>query len=478
MLLVLVFLPALAAAASALLRTDAARVRVLQATAFVHLAMVAAAWRWPAEPMLGGYVALDALGLLSLASASVLFAGVAVYLPGYLARSGRPAKVFVSAMLGLLSAMSLIAASQHLGLFWVAMEASTLASAPLIYFHHSGRALEATWKYLIVGSVGIALALLGTIFLAVAATDPATGDTTLFLPELLAQARAASLSMPWLHGAYLFILVGYGAKMGLAPMHGWKPDAYGEAPPPVAAVLAGSLTTCAFLGLVRVTQILVHAGEVEFVRSLLVPLGLLSLAVAAAFMVGQSDFRRLLAYSSIENMGVLVFGLGFGLLGAQGSMLQVVNNSFNKGILYLIAGNLLAAYGTSTMASVKGVLRRSPATGALLLAGALAGMGLPPFGLFVSELTILRAAMDGGGGWAAGLYLALLAIMFLAVAAAVLPMVQGEPEPAGAAPAPPERWRAVLPPAAFTAAALVMGVYIPAPLATLVEQAAAQIGGR
>src|SRR5438132_9392680 len=243
MLATLLLLPVFAAAIALARVPDRARLQLFRAVAFAHLALAIALWNRPAEHLFGGYIALDAVGLLVLTPMSALFAGIAIYLGGYLRRAERRShRIFIAALLLLQASLTLAAASQHMGLFWVALETSTLVSAPLLFFHHGRRALEATWKYLIVGSVGIALALLGTVFLAVAATD-ADGETTLFVADLAHR----SLSKPWLHGSFVLLLIGYGTKMGLAPMHAWKPDAYGEAPPPVAGLLAGAVTSVAFL---------------------------------------------------------------------------------------------------------------------------------------------------------------------------------------------------------------------------------------
>ena len=198
---------------------------------------------------------------------------------------------------------TLVTCSQHLGLMWVAVEAATLTTAPLIYFNRTPRSIEATWKYLLVGSVGIALALLGSFFLAYSSLGQ---DSSLLFRDLL--ARADQMNRSWLQVAFVLLLVGYGTKMGLAPMHTWKPDAYGEAPGVVGALLAGGLTSCAFLALVRVFHICQAAGEGAYASRLLVFFGLFSIAVAAVFMVGQRDFKRMLAYSSIEHMGILILG--------------------------------------------------------------------------------------------------------------------------------------------------------------------------
>ena len=232
---------------------------------------------------------------------SVLFLLVAFYVPGYLElRPDRDNRVFCAVLLFFLAMTSLLALAQHLGLLWVAMEATTLATAPLLYFNRTARSLEATWKYLMIGSVGIAIALLGSLFLAYSAYLGG-GEPSLLFEDLL--AGAGSFSRPWLRAAFVLLLVGYGTKMGLAPLHTWKPDAYGEAPGLVGALLAGGMTNCAFLALLRVYRVVNAAGEGAFARELLVFMGLASIGLAAVFVVRQRDIKRMLAYSSVEHVG-------------------------------------------------------------------------------------------------------------------------------------------------------------------------------
>src|SRR5262249_14643925 len=224
-------------------------------------------------------------------------------------RADRPNRVFCANLLFALGMMSLVTLSHHLGLMWVAMEATTLASAPSIYFNHNPRSLEATWKYLLIGSVGIALALFGSFFLAYSAIKADLESTLLF--DQLVQI-APRLSPEWLHAAFVLLFIGYGTKMGLAPMHTWKPDAYGEAPGVVGTLLAGGVTSCAFLAILRVYQICQAGSDAAFAREIMIFIGLLSMAVAAVFMARQRDFKRMLAYSSVEHMGILVLGVGIG----------------------------------------------------------------------------------------------------------------------------------------------------------------------
>ena len=215
--------------------------------------------------------------------------------------------------------------------------------------------------------------------------------------------------------------------MGLAPLHTWKPDAYGEAPGVVGALLAGGMTTCAFLALLRVYRIADAAGQGVFARELLVVFGLLSMATAAAFMVGQRDFKRLLAYSSVEHMGILVLGIGIGGAGIFAALLHTVNNALTKGVLFLAAGNIHRAFKSKRLEDVTGALRRLPISAGLFLAGFFAITGSPPFGPFVSELSILTAAMDTRRYVVGALYLILLAVIFIGMGSTVLAVVQGVP---------------------------------------------------
>jgi hydrogenase-4 component F len=406
------------------------------------------------EPILGGWLASPLLGYLS-----VQFFLCSLYVPGYLAlRRERSNRVFCAALLVLIGTMTLVILAHHLGLMWVAIESSTLATAPLIYFHRNPRSLEATWKYLLIGSVGIALALLGSFFLAYAAVHAGIEPSLLF-EDLVREAPR--LSKPWLHSAFVVLLVGYGTKIGLAPMHTWKPDAYGEAPGLVGALLAGGLTTCAFCALLRFVQICYAAGDGALARRLLLLLALVSMAVAAVFMAHQRDYKRMLAYSSVEHMGIIAFGIAIGGLGTFGALLHLINNGFAKGVMFLSAGNIHRAFGSKTTDGVSGAIRRVPVSGALFLIGFFAVTASPPFGLFLSELTILRAAFASGYYWQAGLFIALLAVVFMGMGSTVVRVVQGTP-PDSVAGTYREPVLTVLPAICLLALVLVLGIYIPA----------------
>jgi hydrogenase-4 component F len=416
------------------------------------------------------WLRLDPLGMLFLPYLSVLFFLCSLYAPAYLAlRPDRPNRLFCANLLLTLAMMTLVTLSQHLGLMWVAMEAMTLISAPALYFNHNARSLEATWKYLLIGSVGIALALLGSFFLGYAFVH-ARLESSLFFDDLM--ANASRLSVPWIHAAFVLLFVGYGTKMGLAPMHTWKPDAYGEAPGIVGTLLAGGVTSCAFLAILRFYRVCHASGEGAFAREIMVFMGLLSMAFAAVFMVRQRDFKRMLAYSSVEHMGILVLGIGLGGLAVYGALLHLLNNGLTKGVLFLSAGNIHRAYGSKVTTEVSGALRRVPLSGALFLTGFLAITGSPPFGPFLSEFTIASAAMGSGHFLVGALFLLLLGIVFIGMGATVLAVVQGNPPNSVPTNGYHDSFGTSIPILLFLGLILLLGLYIPPGLEAILQEAA------
>lgn len=432
----------------------AARRALLVGTACLHAGLTAALLAGPPDG--GTWLAADALGRLFLGITSLVFGVAAIYAAGS-EDSGNG--VFTGCMLLFLASMTVVCLSRHLTLLWVAVEATTLASAPLIYFHHHRRALEATWKYLLVCSVGIGLALLGNFVLVLALPEP----PSLVLDHLLGLQDA---NPAWLKLGTILLLVGYGTKMGLAPMHTWLPDTHSESPSVVSALLSGALLNCAFLAILRVTQVCVGAGLGDFAHRLLVGFGLFSMLVAALFLVRSRDYKRMLAYSSVEHMGILSLGVGLGGVGVFGALFHALAHSLSKAAMFMAAGNLLEGYGTRTIRRVQGVSHRLPLTGAVWLGGFLALSGTPPFAPFFSELIILKACLDQGGGLAAA-YLVVLGIAFLGMSRAVVMMCLG---PRG--PQTREGWVRVLPPLTLLALALGLGLWLPAPVADGLHQAA------
>jgi hydrogenase-4 component F len=490
MLIALFMIPLFAAVVAFLWRGGVGARALLAVTAVAHAALTAAAWFYPPSSILDGWIELDMTGLIFLSIVSALFLASALYCVGYLARersarhidleehnyfTNEPERIFGGCMLLFLASMTLVTVSQNFGLLWVAVEATTLASAPLIYFHRHHRSLEATWKYLLICSVGIALALLGTFLLAVSTLGDGTQVARLVRADLIREA--ARLDPRWLELAFMLLLVGYGTKMGLAPMHTWLPDAHSESPSAVSALLSGALLNCAFLGILRAHQVCVAAGLATFSQNLLTTFGLLSMLVAAVFILGQTDFKRMLAYSSVEHMGILALGVGLGGAGVFGAVLHAVNHSLTKAALFLVAGNILTAYGTKSVSEVRGVCRVLPLSGVLWVAGFLAITGSPPFGPFLSEFTILKAALDQGSTLIAIAYLALLALIFIGMASIVLPMAQGTPTVGVASAGRREFLWATVPPSVLSLFVLGIGIYIPPSLSAVLHEVAISLGG-
>lgn len=485
MLLALVLLPTVTGLLAFVLRADGLRRALLVFTAVLHMALVVTTWVALPPPVLDGWLLLDALGRIFLSITSVLFLAAAVYGLPYLRHerhtthtdfeegflfADAPEARFTGCLLLFLTAMTLVTVSQHLSLLWVAIEATTLASAPLIFFHRHHRSLEATWKYLLICSVGIALALLGNFFLAIAAEQPDGSSLPLVVSTLVRDA--VQLHDAWLKAAFILVLVGYGTKMGLAPLHTWLPDAHSEAPSMVSALLSGALLNCAFLGILRMQQVCVAAGYAAFGQDLLIGFGLLSMAVAAVFLQGQTDYKRLLAYSSVEHMGILALGAGLGGNGTFGALLHAVNHSLTKAMLFLVAGNILTVYQSKSTGEVRGVLRMLPVSGVLWVLGFLAITGSPPFGLFLSEFTILKAAFDQGRSGVAMTYLFLLAMIFVGMATAMLGMAQGTSGKDRSRGAASELLLTVASPAVLGVLVLVLGVYVPPLLRQTLYEAA------
>jgi hydrogenase-4 component F len=508
MILALLLTPLIGGGLAFAMRPNWPRRALLVLAAVAHGSLVLACWRQTPQPLVDGWLAVDSVSLLFLSTMTVVFLVTCVYAVGYLAREGQhasahgsddvpfvnyPEATFTGCLLLFLAAMTLVLVSRHWGLMWVAVEATTLASAPLIYFHRSPRSLEATWKYLVICSVGIAIALLGNFFLAVAARGVGSERIHLVVGQL--EAHATELDPLWLKAAFMLLLVGYGTKMGLAPLHTWLPDAHSEAPSMVSALLSGVLLNCAFLAVLRAHSLLAKAGLEAFSRDLLTLFGLISMGLAALFIIGQADYKRLLAYSSVEHMGILALGIGIGGAAGVGSLLHMVNHSLTKAMLFLAAGNTLAFFHSKSTSQTRGILGAIPVTGVIWLVGLLAITGSPPFGTFISELAVLKGIVDTHRMLVAAFYLGALSIAFVGMATVVLPMIYGTPMKATDDPAPGdhpgqglpkadaeargvEAWWSVVPPLLLGTAALVLGLYLPKELTALLQDAATALGAK
>lgn len=441
--------------------------------AIVHFVLMARMINEPDVSAMNGWLTLDPLSRVFVAFISVLFLICAFYAPAYLRlRQNRSNRVLCACLLLTLAMMTLVMTSHHLGLMWIAMEATTMATAPSLYFNHNPRSLEATWKYLLVCSVGIALALLGSFFLAYSLIQAGT-EPTLLLDELV--KLGPHLDVKWLHAAFVLLFVGYGTKMGLAPMHTWKPDAYGEAPGMIGALLAGGLTSCAFLAILRFYHISHIAHDEAYAQRIMVVVGLLSMAVAALFMVRQRDIKRLLAYSSVEHMGMLVFGIGIGGLATCGSLLHVIHNGLTKAGLFLAAANIHRAYGTKSTDDIRGIIWRLPLSGAMFLAGFFAITGSPPFGPFVSEYQIIRATFDSGNFLAGGLFILFLFVVFLGMGHTVVSCSLGRPSRDSTESGFHDSFATGMPIVVAMSLILLLGIYNPPQLTLMLDSAVAYL---
>ena len=423
--LLLIIVPLAAAAIAALWPDNRSRPWLLPVTGVIHCALSLWLLIVPPEVTPDAWLAFDALARAMLPGVSLLFLMCAFYGVSYLrVRSERPNRVFVACLLAVLGILSAGHQARHLGLLWIATEAVTLAAVPLLHFNSTPRAFEATWKYLLVGGTGIALSLLGSFCMGYASLHGG-GKGDLTFAALTAQG--AALARPWLLTAWVLLLVGYGTKMGLAPMHTWKPDAYGEAPGIVGALLAGGVTTVAFTALLRVRAVVSAGGEAAIADRTLLVIGLFSMLVAALMLLGTRDFKRMLAYSSVEHMGILSIGAALGAAGVWAALFHVWTNGLTKGALFMSAGNIHRAAGGRTMDEVRGMTTLTPRSAAIFVAGMFAVTALPPFGPFFSELRVVRAAFESSHYGAAAIFLGCLLFAFFGLTRLVFAIVDGRP---------------------------------------------------
>ena len=459
--LALIVVPLAGAAAAFAWPANRTRPWLLPVVGALHAALAIAVLVNPTAVAPGAWFGCDALARAVLPAVSLLFLACSAYGVAYLGlREERGNRVFVAALLAILGLMSLALQAQNLGLLWVAAEAATLATVPLLHFNGTARAFEATWKYLLVGGTGIALSLLGSFCLGYASMRGG-GSGDLAFAALTAQG--AGLSRPWVLAAWVLLLTGYGTKMGLAPMHTWKPDAYGEAPGIVGALLAGGMTTMAFVALLRVRQVVDAAGAAAVTTRTLLALGLFSMAIAALFLLRTRDFKRMLAYSSVEHMGILSIGAALGGAGVWAALFHVWNNSLTKGALFLSAGNIRRAAGARTEDDVAGMALVTPVSARIFVTGLLAVTALPPFGPFFSELRIVRAALEAGRGWTVAVVLGCLLLVFFGLTRLVFAIVDGRPRAAAKRSGGQLRETAsvIVPPLLLLGASLWLGLATP-----------------
>lgn len=367
---------------------------------------------------------------------------------------------------------------ENMGLLWVAVEATTLSSALLVAFYFDRAALEAAWKYVMVCTVGICLALLGTILLYYAQVNIGT-DGGQALSWLALKTVSDQLDPGMVKLAFVFIIIGYGTKVGLAPMHTWLPDAHSQAPSPVSGLLSGALLSCALYAIIRAVIIVKGAVGTAFPEQFLTGFGLLSIVIAVPFILVQHDLKRLLAYSSIEHMGLITLGLGIGTpLALYGALLHVINHAITKSSLFYLAGAVIQYYGTKHVLRIKGLLSAAPVMGTFFVATVLAIAGLPPFSIFFSKLTIVWAAFQAGSPWLGVTILLLLAAIFAGMIYYTLKIAFGSVPQRVVAGSYRLGKPAVVAVSTSMVLMLVTGIYMPSWLDVLINQAVAiMIGG-
>jgi len=370
-----------------------------------------------------------------------------------------------------LAAMVLAVLAGNLGVLWASIEATTIVTAFLVGHRGGRKAVEATWKYVIICSVGIALAYLGTVLVYYASQHSGMGSQG-SLDWTVLVAHADRLDPGVMRVAFALLVLGFGTKAGLVPMHSWLPDAHSQAPAPVSALMSGVLLSVAVYALLRYRVIAVAALGPGFVRSLLLVAALASLALAASMLIAQRDYKRLLAYSSIEHMGLVVLGAAVGTpLAVAALLLHILGHGLAKSVLFCGSGQILALEGTTQISGVRGLLARRPVLAGTFALGLAALLGLPPFSLFVSELALARAAADAGLGWAIAVALVLLLVVFVAIASHGAGMLFGRP-PAVTAPPGTGPAAAPVPTAAAVSSVLTMTQVRPQALAPVRSAAA------
>jgi len=470
----------LAGVACALLGRSAWTPRVLLAAAAVELAAAVAlvARVLAAGPFTAanGWLHADALSALLAAAIAGVTLPCAWYGTHYMAYVVRrddtdarwaPGR-YEAILLALLACMLLAVSANNLGLMWIAIEGGTLASALLVGYYRRPGAVEAAWKYLVLASVGIALALLATVLLYYSAGRVfGEGGRALQWTQLRDAARA--LDPRFVKLAFLFALAGYGAKAGLAPMHSWLPDAYSQAPTPVAAIMSTALLATSLSALLRFFAVTAGCTGAAWPGGLFAIFGALSIVLAVPFLLVQGEYKRLLAYSSIEHAGLVTLAIGFGTpLAIFGGLLHLFVQSFAKSLAFLLAGTLGRGAHSRRMDHFGGVLEASPALGTLLVVAGIGLVGLPPAGTFVSEWLSLAGGFASRHGTAARLALVALVVVFLGLAFHWSRMVLGRPREGFADPLPRGSHAPLW---ALAGAVLVLGVFLPGPVRSLIEQA-------
>lgn len=372
-----------------------------------------------------GLFYIDAVSIISLDIVLLIGLLTSIYTVGYVENeitqdTMKPAQVrmLYALIQAFILTMILTLTVRNIGVMWIAIEATTLASVFLVGFHNNKSSVEAAWKYIIICSVGITLAMMGVIFINSAAVG-ALGEAD-SLDWTVLYRHAAELDGPLLRFAFIFILIGFGTKAGLAPMHTWLPDTYGQAPSPMP-LLSGVLLNAGMYAIIRTVAIVnKNLGESTFTGTLLIVTGILSILAAALFILTQKNYKRLLAYSSIEHMGLIAIAVGlFSPASIFAAFFHTISHSLTKSMLFLTAGSIQQKYGTRNIGKIRGLIKTLPVTGTVFLIGLIAIGGTPPFGVFASEFSVLAALFAAGRPVLGAIIALLMSLVFVGIIYAV-----------------------------------------------------------
>jgi hydrogenase-4 component F len=479
MIFLLLLLPSLLSAFFAIL-VRPFRSWVGWSNAFVSFVAFAAALRFAGRAVTGAEASiagpgefLRADGLSALIT--VLVTGVATLTLFFSPGLGRETRydesqlrryhIFINLFI---AAMLLAVTANNVGIMWVALEASTVFSALIIPLRLTKESVEASWKYILIGSVGIALAFAGTVlsyfdFVALSGRI----ENALNWPVL--RATAPLLHPEVMRLSFVFVLVGYGTKAGIAPMHTWKPDAYGESPSSLGALMSSALFAVAIYAILRWKMVVDACVGGHFANNLLLALGLLSILIGSLSVVLVRNYKRMLAYSSVEHAGLICLGLGLGPLGVFAALLHLVNHTAAKSMMFFLVRGIESKYGSPLIKDVRGMVRVMPWTAGLFAAGILALVGLPPFGLFISEFALFRAGFSLNHPWLMGLALVLLTVAFVSLIGQLNKMFYG-PVPEGVSVGEADSWGWMMPLIVPLLVLLVLGLTLPTPLAAFLNR--------
>ena len=439
---------------------------MLQIYSIIHFLVCSYYMFNESERFTGKYFSIDNSNIIFLFVLSIIFLAVSIYNKPYMNMEEAPVKrkrhytymllIFVQAMTGVII-------SNNLGLSWVLVEATTLASAYLIYFTKTKTSIEAAWKYVFICSIGIALAFVGIILLTIS-----TGElSSLNFYDLILNAN--TFNKFWLKLSFVFILFGFGTKMGLAPVHFWLPDAHSEAPAPASALLSATLLNSAFYVILKVFNILVIANCASYARLVMYIMGFLSLFVAAVFIYHINNYKRMLAYSSIENMGILIIGTALGGLGIFAAIIHLIGHSLIKASFFLTSGNILKLYGTKKIKKITNIITTDKKTGWLWILCLLGITAFPPSVLFISEFLIIKSMFLKEHYILALIFVLLLTIILFGLAKAVFGMCYGENQKDKTSNTIKLPITMYIPQILLLITAFILGLYIPWNLTELVQ---------